>query len=191
MLKSTANLVVRDANKQYVELKGGNVYEDLTKPYTVVALVFITQAILISLIGVDISNTATHTSLDRTQNVPVVGTLGSYLVYILGILMQSVYILGPKQNFGTSEQNPHFWIKLFLAVKKTGATVSWFCPIDDMQKEFQLQHNDMRIWVPFILSFLINGIGFHIFGSCLTNPSCCTINISRDCYPCSWYDVPS
>ena len=127
-----------------------------------VALVFITQAILISLIGVDIHNSSTHTTLDRTPNVPVVGTLGSYLIYILGILMQSVYILGPKMNFGTSEQNPHYWIKLFLAVKQTGARCSWFDPLDDEQKEFSLQHNDIRIWVPFIMSFLINGVGFHI-----------------------------
>ena len=158
-LKSTLNL---HHGTTYVEVKGGNVYEDLTKPYTVVALVFITQAILISLIGVDIHNSATHTTLDRTPNVPVVGTLGSYLIYILGILMQCVYILGPKMNFGTSEQNPHFWIKLFLAVKQSGARCSWFDPLDDQQKEFPLQHNDIRIWVPFIMSFLINGVGFHI-----------------------------
>ena len=161
-LKSSLNLSVHNSGTAYVELKGGNVYEDLTKPYTVVALVFITQAILISLIGVDIHNSSTHTTLDRTPNVPVVGTLGSYLIYILGILMQSVYILGPKMNFGTSEQNPHYWIKLFLAVKQTGATCSWFDPLDDRQKEFSLQHNDVRIWVPFIMSFLINGVGFHI-----------------------------
>ena len=76
--------------------------------------------------------------------------------------MQCVYILGPKMNFGTSEQNPHFWIKLFLAVKQSGARCSWFDPLDDQQKEFPLQHNDIRIWVPFIMSFLINGVGFHI-----------------------------
>jgi hypothetical protein len=161
-LKSSLNLSLHSSGTAYVELKGGNVYEDLTKPYTVVALLFTTQVILISLIGVDVHNSSTHTTLDRTPNVPVVGTLGSYLIYILGILMQCVYILGPKMNFGTSEQNPHYWIKLFLAVKQTGATCSWFDPLDEQQKEFPLQHNDIRIWVPFIMSFLINGVGFHI-----------------------------
>jgi hypothetical protein len=160
-LKSTLSLSLQNGTA-YVELKGGNVYEDLTKPYTVVGLVFFTQVILISLIGLDIQGSSTHKTLDGTANVPIVGTLGSYLIYILGIFMQCVYILGPKMNFGTSEQNPHYWIKLFLAVKQTGARCSWFDPLNDQQKEFELRHNDIRIWTPFIMSFLINGVGFHI-----------------------------
>lgn len=159
-LKSTLNLNTH--GKLAVELKGGNVYEDITKPSLVVFLVFFTQATLISLIGIDIRNTSTQTTLDRTQNVPVVGTMGSWLVYVLGIFMQCVYILGPKQNFGSSEQNPHFWIKAFLAVKETGAVCSWFDPLDDKQKEMELSHNDLRLWIPFFMSFLINGVGFHI-----------------------------
>jgi hypothetical protein len=159
-LKSTLNMNTH--GKLSVELKGGNVYEDITKPSLVVFLVFFTQATLISLIGLDIHNTSTQTTLDRTSNVPVVGTMGSWLVYVLGIFMQCVYILGPKQNFGSSEQNPHFWIKAFLAVKETGAICSWFDPLDDKQKEMELSHNDLRLWIPFFMSFLINGVGFHI-----------------------------
>jgi hypothetical protein len=162
-LKSALHMESDHAHgKMAVELKGGNVYEDITKPTLVVFLVFFTQAVLIALIGIDINDTSLHTTLDKTQNVPVVGTMGSWLVYVLGIFMQCVYILGPKQNFGSSEQNPHFWIKAFLAVKETGAICSWFDPLDDRQKEMELRHNDYRLWVPFIMSFLINGVGFHI-----------------------------
>jgi hypothetical protein len=166
-LKSTLDLTKNSHSPDHVELKGGNVYEDLTKPISVVGLVFITQAILIILVGLDIHQSATHRTIDGTTGVPIVGTLGSYQLYLLGILMQCVYILGPRTNFGASEQNPHYWIKLLLAVKQTGATCSWLDPVDDEQKEFDLRPNDLRIWIPFMMSFLINGFGFHVLAHTL------------------------
>ena len=100
--------------------------------------------------------------LDGSANCPVVGTLGSWGFYVLGIFMASVYILGPKTAFGQSEQNPAYWIQLLIAAKTTGAKVTWFDPVANEQKQREIKPNDIRIWMRFIMSYLINGVGFHI-----------------------------
>jgi hypothetical protein len=76
--------------------------------------------------------------------------------------MSSVYILGPKTAFGQSEQNPAYWIQLLIAAKATGARVTWFDPVANEQKEREIKPDDIRIWTRFIMSYLINGVGFHI-----------------------------
>jgi hypothetical protein len=92
----------------------------------------------------------------------VVGTLGSWGFYVLGIFMSTVYILGPKTAFGQSEQNPAYWIQLLIAAKATGARVTWFDPVANEQKEREIKPGDIRIWTRFIMSYLINGVGFHV-----------------------------
>lgn len=145
-----------------IDLKTQNVYEDVSRNMTVVLLVFVTQIILISFVVVDAFGLETHTVFDKTNNVPIVGTMGSYLVYVLGIFMQCVYILGPKTNFGTSEQNPHFWLQLLLAAKKHGCQCGWKTEEDGQQHSRALLAGDWNLWLRFFLSFVINGIGFHV-----------------------------
>lgn len=99
---------------------------------------------------------------DGTPNCPIFGTFGSWSLYVLGIFMACVYILGPKTSFGQSEQNPAFWLQLLLISKRVGAKCTWYDPVANVTKERFLRSNDSHIWGRFFMSFLINGVGFHI-----------------------------
>jgi hypothetical protein len=160
--KALLSPVVVKEGRNTIELTANNVYEDLSKDPTLVTLVFFTQAIMISFIVVDLYRNDTMTTLDGTPKVPVLCTLGSWLVYVLGLFMQAVYILGPKSSFGTSEQNPHFWMQFLLCSKYSGATVRWKCPLYGVQHERPLKPSDPALWGRFVLSYFINGLGFHI-----------------------------
>jgi hypothetical protein len=93
----------------------------------------------------------------------ILSTMGSYILYVLGIFMACVYLLGPKTSYGQSEQNPVFWLQLFVGAKKTGAKCTWLDPIANETKERILtSHYDIRLWIRFIMSFLINGVCFHV-----------------------------
>ena len=120
-------------------------------------MVFMTQVILISFVVVDLMQAETHSALDGTGNVPALGTRGSWFIYLLGIFMQCVYILGPKTSFGTSEQNPHYWLQLLLAAKQSGARCKWYDPVDDVDREMDLRPFDLKLWIRFFMSFTING----------------------------------
>lgn len=104
----------------------------------------------------------THSCRDGTGGCPVVGTLGSYSCYVLGIFMACVFLVGPKTKFGQSEQNPAYWLHLLLAAKNSNARVTWYDPIKDERCERLLKPSDFRLWVRFVMNFLINGVGFHI-----------------------------
>ena len=110
----------------------------------------------------DIYDSETHVCLDGTKGCPVTGTLGSWGIYLLGIFMACVVLLGPKTNFGMSEQNPAFWIQLFLSAKNSKNKCTWFDPVKNTTRSRLLHSNDWRIWVRFWMSYLINGVGFHI-----------------------------
>lgn len=76
--------------------------------------------------------------------------------------MACVFQLGPKTQFGESEQNPAYWLQLLLATKQTGAKITWYDPVQDKTKERFLYVGDWRTWMRFWMSFLINGVGYHI-----------------------------
>jgi hypothetical protein len=76
--------------------------------------------------------------------------------------MACVFLLGPKTAFGQSEQNPSYWLMLLLSAKQTGAKCTYYDPIADQTKTRILRPNDWRLWTRFFMSFLINGVGFHI-----------------------------
>jgi hypothetical protein len=76
--------------------------------------------------------------------------------------MACVFQLGPKTNFGQSEQNPAYWYQLLLSAKQAGVKCTWYDAVDDKHKERNLTTNDWRIWTRFVMSFLINGVGYHI-----------------------------
>lgn len=111
---------------------------------------------------VDVYESQTASCLDGSENCPVVGTFGSYGFYALGIFMACVYLLGPKTAYGQSEQNPAYWIQVLIAAKRTGAKITWFDPVQNQMKNRSLSPNDCRVWARFFMSFLINGVGFHI-----------------------------
>ena len=76
--------------------------------------------------------------------------------------MAAVVLLGPKTNFGESEQNPAFWMQLLLYLKANRGLVQWTDGKTGEKVTRHLTHNDWRIWTRFAMSFIINGIGFHI-----------------------------
>lgn len=106
----------------------------------------------------------------------------------MGIFQACVYLLGPKTNFGQSEQNPGFWLVLLLASKKNGARILWDNPIKDpsfskdpgtlrdtngnlildgsgnpkLYHQKILNHADFTMWRRFFMSYLVNGVAFHI-----------------------------
>jgi hypothetical protein len=106
-------------------------------------------------------NAQTVPCRDRSSNCPTVGTFGSWGLYVLGVFMACVYLLGPKTNFGQSEQNPAFWIQLLIAAKN-GDKISWFDPVQNQTFYSTLSLNDGSLWARFYMSFLINGLGFHL-----------------------------
>lgn len=75
--------------------------------------------------------------------------------------MACVFLLGPKTAFGQSEQDPAFWLQLLLVAKQR-SKCTWFSNETDQTESRMLRPSDWRIWFRFFMSFLINGIGFHI-----------------------------
>jgi hypothetical protein len=111
----------------------------------------------------DIHNDKTTSCRDGSENCPVNGTVGSWGLYVLGILMAIAFILGPKTKFGQSEQNPAYWLQLLLVTKQSGgAKVTWYDTDRDEHREKTLGAGDPETWVRFVMSFLINGVGFHV-----------------------------
>lgn len=143
-------------------VKPTNVYEDLTRSYLVVGMVFVTQVLLMSFTVVDIYQSSTMTCPDGTTGCPVGQTLGSWCVYVIGVLMAVVYLLGPKSAYGTSELNPAFWLRLLLTAKNTGALVSWHDPVKDQNFQCTIKSSHWSLWLRFFMSFLVNGVGFHV-----------------------------
>jgi hypothetical protein len=146
-----------------IDLASTNVYEDLSRDFFMVTMVFVTQCILIAFIIVDLYKNETMATFDGTLHVPVVGTLGSWTMYVLGILMKSVYIVGPRSSFGTSKQHPHYWMQALICAKQPGAHVTWFDAYYKLTRQASLQSpGHSKLWIRFLMSYLINGFGFHV-----------------------------
>jgi len=144
-------------------LHPSNVYEDVGRKPHIVLMIFITQVILIAFVCIDIKDKPTASCIDGTPDCPLVGTFGSYGFYLLGIFMALVFQLGPKTNFGESEQNPAYWLRLFLEIEKSQkTTISWENKLKAKTEKIDLYFIDIGIWLRFMMSFLINGIGFHV-----------------------------
>jgi len=144
------------------KLNPTNVYEDLSRDGYVVVMVFITQFLLITFVVIDILHSSTHNCPDGTSGCPVGGTLGSWCFYCLGIFMACLVLLGPKTNFGESEQNPVFWMQILLYLKAGKGKLHW---TDKKMGVKEIRHHnksDWRVWTRFLMSFIINGIGFHV-----------------------------
>jgi hypothetical protein len=137
-----------------------NVYEDLTRHQSLATMVFMVQAFLIGLVMDDTYRTETRTCFNGTDGCPMLTSLGSYVLYLLGTFMACVFYIGPRNAYGQKEQNPTFWLKLFLLTKQP-SRVSWTDSVTGQMDSFVLHSNDWRIWLRFILSFVVNGIGFH------------------------------
>ncbi|KAL3922547.1 MAG: hypothetical protein SGILL_002146 [Bacillariaceae sp.] len=183
----TSRIVHSKLRSVQATLHPSNVYEDLGRGKTIIVMVFFTQVLLIAFVCVDVYDSQTTSCRDGSSGCPVVGTFGSYGFYVLGysvfsshrrnssrkslpfnsncpisIFMACVYLLGPKTAFGQSEQNPAYWIQLLIAAKQSGAEITWYDPVSNRSKSRSLYPNDWRVWARFFMSYVINGVGFHI-----------------------------
>jgi len=146
-------------------LKPGNVYEDISRGATIVFMVFALQVILTSFVCYDLLKNDRTKCFDGTSGCPIGGTLGSWILYVLGIFMASVYMLGPNSHFGQSEQNPAYWLRLLLATKGDNVELSW-TPDPGSKSTGKIDISSGRemyvIWFRFFQSYLINGVAYHI-----------------------------
>jgi len=182
----------KDMKFETMEVQPNNIYEDMGREKTIVIMIFITQMVLVSFVCIDIYRAETVRCMDGTPDCPVAGTAGSYGFYIMGIFQACVYLLGPKTSFGQSEQNPGFWLILLLASKKNGARILWENPVKDPRKypkdstrkgtlhdpngnmildangdpkwfhQRILDPYNYTMWRRFFMSYLVNGVCFHI-----------------------------
>lgn len=137
-----------------------NVYEDLSRNKTVIIMVFLTQCCLIFFVVLDAYQNPTVTCIDGSTGCPVVGTLGSWMFYVLGIFLGCVYLIGPSSSFGESPHDPRYWKQLLIGLKQAGSKLVWEDPTDSTQR--QSTDYDLRMWVQFTMSYLINGAGFYL-----------------------------
>jgi len=141
-------------------LEPTNVYEDLTRSRLIAIMVFLVQSLLIGIVMFDSYSTPTRTCFNGTADVcPMLASLGSYCLYYMGTFMACVFYVGPLNSYGKKEHDPVFWLKLFLMSKQAGAVLSWKDPVTD--KRMKVKVKDWRIWLRFVMSFLVNSVCFH------------------------------
>lgn len=145
------------------QLEPTNVYEDLTRPRTIAVMVFLVQSLLIGIVMLDSYGTPTRTCFNgvATDVCPMLASLGSYCLYLLGTFMACVFYVGPMNSYGKKEHDPVFWLKLFLMSKQTSSVLSWQDPTTNKAKRMRLRRNDWRIWMRFFMSFVVNSVCFH------------------------------
>jgi len=148
---------LRDGTK----LEPTNVYEDLTRPRSIAVMVFAVQVMLIGLVLDDSYRTTTRTCFNGTDGCLMLTSLGSYSLYLMGTFMACVFYVGPRNSYGKKEQNPTFWLKLFLMSKESSLTFSYTVKESEQVKTLFLEKDDWRIWARFGMSAIVNGAGFH------------------------------
>jgi hypothetical protein len=150
------------------ELAPNNVYEDLARPMPISIMVFSVQTLLIGCVMYDTYSTTTRTCFNGNplDACPMLESMGSYCLYYLGTFMACVFYVGPMNSYGKKEHDPVFWLKLFVLSKQPNPSsvvqLSWQHPVlTERIMSMQLQRNDIRIWMRFFMSLLINSVCFH------------------------------
>jgi len=163
------NTNINQYNRAIVDYTPDNVYQNLSRNAAMITVVFLSQAILISFVVFDaMQKTRIKCFETGEKNCPVVGTLGSWLLFILGMLLQNVYLLGPNGGFGKSQQDPGFWLVALLSVKNdAGSSYSWksvrgLASFGEQNVVIQCSKNDIRIWFRLLVDTIINGFGYRV-----------------------------
>jgi len=159
-------------SRAIVDYSPDNIYQNLSRNAGMVTTVFLAQVFLIVIVITDAFQKMKITCFDTVDSgCPVVGTMGSWFLFVLGTLLQNVYLMGPSGGFGSSQQNPSFWLVALLAVKKSeGAKFSWI-PERGLaslgggkeRRQFcQCSQNDTRLWARLFVDTIINGFGYRV-----------------------------
>jgi len=81
----------------------------------------------------------------------------------LGYFMATVFQLGPKNNYGESKQIPAYWLQLFLVINASETRVTWKNNMKrNKEIEYAFNTGDIRVWLRYIMSVLVNGVSFHM-----------------------------
>jgi len=155
-----SSIIMKNENLLSVKLNPINVYEDLARSFVIVSMVWVTQVILVSLIIYDLYLKDTTDCFDGTVGCPVVGTLTSWSLYLLGLFMVLVYKLGPRGKFGNSPQDPAYWLQLLLCVKNDTSTLTWYDHVKHKTATTKLFKPN--VFVRFCMSTSINGFAFRL-----------------------------
>jgi len=165
-------------NRGMFEYDVDNVYQNVSRNALMVLLVFMAQILLTGFVQFE-------TWQDRNEcfepgyQRPGIGQYASedvcaptgdwltWLLYVLGIFVMNVYILGPGNNFGNSQQNPAFWLAVLLANKRGKSTISWREQhgLGMAGGHFTVsawKRHDYRMWCRFICSTWVNGFCFRL-----------------------------
>eukprot|EP00548_Thalassiothrix_antarctica_P006676 CAMPEP_0194134476 /NCGR_PEP_ID=MMETSP0152-20130528/4556_1 /TAXON_ID=1049557 /ORGANISM="Thalassiothrix antarctica, Strain L6-D1" /LENGTH=360 /DNA_ID=CAMNT_0038830231 /DNA_START=307 /DNA_END=1392 /DNA_ORIENTATION=- len=175
LINRSGSYILRDGGKKNEEIVKKNskviynfdpedVYQNVGLEGLVVLMVFISQTILISLVAYDtVENRRITTCLtDGTNGCPTVGTRYSWCLYVLGMFLQCVYLVGPKTNFGRSQLTPTYWLYLLLANKNGAATLSSSMGRETGEKKIHLRKNDWGINARLFMCYIVNGFGFRV-----------------------------
>lgn len=176
LISRSPNYILRDSDDKHEEaakvdkaeynFEPANVYQNIARESLVVIMVFITQVVFILFVAIDtvVDGTTEKCMTDGTEGCPTVGTLASWILYIFGIFLQCVYLLGPRTKFGQSQLNPVYWLCLLLANKNRATALSWSAGqanIDGL-KVIRLREQYYSIMYRLFATTLINGFGFRL-----------------------------
>jgi len=165
-----------DTNKTTIEINAANVYQNMALNGLIVSLVFTAQVVLFTFVMIDtvrsqfvcvkLSSESLVEGLNA--NCPITGLAISYFLYILGILVQCVFLLGPGNDHGHPQMDPTYWTTVLLSVKTSNHTeFSWtktkgLGMHGSRNEQCRTRRHDLRLWMRLFVSWIVNGFGFRV-----------------------------
>jgi len=161
-------------NRAAVTIEPSNIYQNIARNGMMVTIVFISQFCLLTFIMHDTCKSTERVKCFdpdlndeyKPENCYTTGTMMSWLLYVLGILVQCVYLLGPGNGFGQNHQDPVYWLAVLLA-SKNGGMFTWQSPnglgmTGGQEMSCRIRKDDWRLWMRLFITTIINGFGFRV-----------------------------
>lgn len=163
---------IKQANISFMP---SNVYQNFALNALEVSMVFTAQITLMILQGYDLIATRNNNCFDRLsaktpsdeiESCPTVGTLFSWVVYILGIILLNVFLLGPGNSNGEAQFDTNHWAAILLGSKK-GGLYTWESPHGfgikgTRTKQVLIRNDDFRVFCRFVTGAIVNSFGFRL-----------------------------
>mmetsp|Transcript_19128 Transcript_19128/g.29129 ORF Transcript_19128/g.29129 Transcript_19128/m.29129 type:complete len:412 (-) Transcript_19128:107-1342(-) len=172
--KKTENAYL-DIKQATISFMPSNVYQNFALNALEVAVVFTAQVALMTFQGYDlivskdnscIDFLSENTPSDEIENCPTVGTLSSWLFYVLGIMLLNVFLLGPGNSNGDAQFDTNHWSAILLGSKK-GGTYQWKSPHGlgikgSKSREVLIRNDDFRVFCRLSAGAIVNSFGFRL-----------------------------
>jgi len=163
------------ANNASVTINPMNVYQNFAMNGMMVTICFLSQFILFTFVVWDTLKPSqrekcfdfNHRNDDnKPETCAVTQYMFSWWLYVLGIIVQCVYLVGPGNGFGQNHQDPVYWLAVLLATKK-GGTMRWTTPAGlgmtgGQESTYRIYKDDWRLWARLFLTTIINGFCFRV-----------------------------